>query len=304
MTDIIKTIRRFFAIFLIMASPILVSAQEIIEIKPLFEYPVAPEELTTIDEKSNYLVEHFWDPLDFKAKASVDQHALNDAFRVYTVPMRWADKTKTTVSTDKLLEKLSKNPVLLTQFMKAAEENLYGPRAEVWIDEIYLKFLEAIVKNKKIPASRKNRYQNQLNILKNTTVGGKAPEFKFTGIDGKDRRYFPMTTPTLIFFGDPTSSDWRMWRLKMETNTALVKAIDKGQLNIMYMVDSELPGWNKEVASYPSTWIVGCAPDIRDTYDLRATPSVYLIGSDGNIILKNAVAETAVEKALELVQQQ
>lgn len=302
MTDIIKTLRLFFAILSIVAAPIIVSAQEIIEIKPLFEYPVAPEELTTIDEKSNYLVEHFWDPLDFKAKAAVDQHALNDAFRVYTVPMRWADKNKTLVSTDKLLEKLSKNPILLTQFMKAAEENLYGPRAEVWIDEIYLKFLEAAVKNKKIPAARKKRYQDQLGILKSTAVGETAPGFNFTGIDGKDGRYFPMTTPTLVFFGDPTSSDWRMWRLKMETNTSLVKAIEKGQLNIIYIVDSDLPGWNKEVASYPSTWTVGCAPDIRNTYDLRATPSVYLIGSDGKIILKNAVAETAVAKALELVQ--
>lgn len=302
MTDIIKTLRHFFAILSIVASPIIVSAQEIIEIKPLFEYPVAPEELTTIDEKSNYLVEHFWDPLDFKAKTSVDQHALNDAFRVYTVPMRWADKNKTLVSTDKLIEKLSKNPILLTQFMKAAEENLYGPRAEVWIDEIYLKFLEATVKNKKIPAARKKRYQSQLDILKSTAVGETAPGFNFTGTDGKDGRYFPMTTPTLVFFGDPTSSDWRMWRLKMETNTSLVKAIEKGQLNIIYIVDSDLPGWNKEVASYPSTWTVGCAPDIRNTYDLRATPSVYLIGSDGKIILKNAVAETAVAKALELVQ--
>lgn len=302
MTDIIKTLRHFFAILSIVASPIIVSAQEIIEIKPLFEYPVAPEELTTIDEKSNYLVEHFWDPLDFKAKTSVDQHALNDAFRVYTVPMRWADKNKTLVSTDKLIEKLSKNPILLTQFMKAAEENLYGPRAEVWIDEIYLKFLEAAVKNKKIPAARKKRYQDQLGILKSTAVGETAPGFNFTGTDGKDGRYFPMTTPTLVFFGDPTSSDWRMWRLKMETNTSLVKAIEKGQLNIIYIVDSDLPGWNKEVASYPSTWTVGCAPDIRNTYDLRATPSVYLIGSDGKIILKNAVAETAVAKALELVQ--
>lgn len=302
MTDIIKTLRHFFAILSIVAAPIIISAQEIIEIKPLFEYPVAPEELTTIDEKSNYLVEHFWDPLDFKAKTSVDQHALNDAFRVYTVPMRWADKNKTLVSTDKLIEKLSKNPILLTQFMKAAEENLYGPRAEVWIDEIYLKFLEAAVKNKKIPAARKKRYQDQLGILKSTAVGETAPGFNFTGTDGKDGRYFPMTTPTLVFFGDPTSSDWRMWRLKMETNTSLVKAIEKGQLNIIYIVDSDLPGWNKEVASYPSTWTVGCAPDIRNTYDLRATPSVYLIGSDGKIILKNAVAETAVAKALELVQ--
>ena len=34
-------------------------AQDIIEIQPLFEYPSAPEELATLEEKSDYLVEHF-----------------------------------------------------------------------------------------------------------------------------------------------------------------------------------------------------------------------------------------------------
>lgn len=60
-------------------------AQDVITIEPLFEYPTAPEELPTINEKSDYLVEHFWDRMDFKSKSTVDQNALNDAFRVYAV---------------------------------------------------------------------------------------------------------------------------------------------------------------------------------------------------------------------------
>lgn len=279
------------------------TTQEALEIDPLFEYPVAPEELKTIEEKSNYLVEHFWDPFDFKNKTTVDQHALNHAFFVYTTPIRYADKTKALAQTDKLIDKISKNPTLLTQFTKAAEENLYGQRAEVWIDEVYIKFLEAIVKNKKVNSKRKEKYQSQLTTLKNTIVGEKAQEFKFIGIDGKDARYFPMSTPTILIFGDPTQSEWRMWRLKLETNTSLVKALEQGKLNIIYIVDSDLPGWNKEVSSYPSSWTVGCAPEISKIYDLRTAPAFYLVGSDGKIILKNVVAEVAVNKALDLVAQ-
>lgn len=155
--------RRFIAasaICMAFISPLGVYSQEPIQIDPLFEYPSAPEELSSLQDKSNYLVEHFWDSMDFKSSATVDQNALNDAFKVYSVPMRWAEKTRSLASADKLIEKISKNPTLLIQFTKAAETNLYSNRADVWIDEVYVKFLNALVKNKKIPESRKRNMQS------------------------------------------------------------------------------------------------------------------------------------------------
>lgn len=93
--------------------------------------------------------------MDFKSKSTVDQNALNDAFKVFSVPLRWANRDKAIAATNKLLQTISKNPTLLLQFTKAAEETIYGPRAEVWVDEVYLKFLNTLVSNKKIPAQRK-----------------------------------------------------------------------------------------------------------------------------------------------------
>ena len=108
---------------MLMASPLPLYSQDnqnIIEIDPLFEYPMAPEELEGITAKSNYLIDHFWDPMDFKTKAAVDQNALNDAMNVYTAPLRWADKAKADAAVDGLIDKWSKNPKVLVQFSKAA----------------------------------------------------------------------------------------------------------------------------------------------------------------------------------------
>lgn len=154
--NLIKKLTAIISICAAIASPACASAQEIIEIDPLFQYPSAPEELSSIQDKSNYLVNHFWEPMDFKDKKAVDQNALNDAFKVYCVPMRWADKERALVSVDKLIEKISKNPTLLIQFTKAAEENLYSPRADVWIDEVYLRFLNAIVKTRRFRRRENN----------------------------------------------------------------------------------------------------------------------------------------------------
>ncbi len=275
--------------------------QEVIEIPPLFEYPSAPESLETMTDRSNYLVDHFWEPLDLKSKKAVDQNALNEALRIYSVPLRWADKARATAATDKLIEKLSKNPTLLLQFTKAAEETLYGPRADVWIDEIYLKFLNAIVKNKKIPENRRAKYEKQLKKISGCALGTTPPEFKFTGRNGKSETYYPMTTVSIMIFGNPADTDWRMARLRMETNTRLKQAVDQGKISIHYIIPFEKKDWESDVASYPANWVVGMAPDLADLYDLRMSPSIYLIGSDGKIISKNIALDTAINQALESI---
>lgn len=275
-----------------------INAQNIIEIAPLFEYPTAPESLSTLTEKTNYLVEHFWDPMDFKSKTAVDQNALNDAMKVYSVPLRLADKAKTEAAVNKLIEKISKNPIMLTQFTKAAEENLYGPRAEFWIDDIYVKFLNALVKNKKIPEARKAKYQKQLTSLSNTKIGQTAPEFTFTGRNGKNEKYLPMSTPTIIIFGDPTLPDWRLARLRMETNVPLTKAIDQGKLNILYVIPFEMDNWEKETANYSPKWAVGNAPGLEDKIDIRSNPAIYYIDKEGKLILKNTSLNEAINQAL------
>lgn len=278
------------------------SAQTVIEIEPLFEYPVAPEDLTSLVDKSNYLVEHFWDAMDFKSTQAVDQTALNDAFKVYSVPLRWSDKAKADASVTKLLENISKNPVLLVQFTKAAEETIYGPRAEVWIDEVYVRFLNTLLKNKKASESRKKKYGKQLSALTGSAVGSRAPEFTFTKPDCSEAKYFPMSTNTIIIFGDPRDTDWRMKRLRLESNTYLTDAVDKGKINILYIIPSKFDGWEKEISSYPSSWTVGLAQDDLDSiYDIRSIPSIYAIGGDGNILMKNSTIEAAVNMQLDKV---
>lgn len=278
-------------------------AQDVIQIEPLFEYPTAPESLTSLADKSNYLLEHFWDSMDFKSTSAVDQNALNDAMKVYSVPIRWADLRIAEASVDKLIEKISKNPTLLTQFTKAAEEVLYGPRAEFWVDAVYIKFLDAFTKNKKIQASRKNKYEKQLKSLRNSAVGSEAPSFDFTGKNGKVEKYTPMSTPTIMIFGNPEDTDWRMTRLKMETTVPLRQAVEQGKLNILYIIPFKLDNWEDITSNYSNTWTVGEAPEISVILDLRADPSVYLIGGDGKIILKNATIPMAVNEALNRISQ-
>lgn len=272
----------------------------VIVVEPLFEYPSAPESIEGLTEKSNYLMEHFWDPMDFKTKGAVDQNALNDAFSVYTVPLQWANKDLADKSVDKLISNLQKNPTLLYQFTKAAETNLYSDRARIWIDEVYVKFLDALIKNKKISKPRKLRYELQLNQLRNTMVGSTAPSFDFTNPVGNTETFRPGLL-TVIEFGDPTCDECRHAKLKMDTDVKFSDLVDKGLVNVLFIIPYPETGWQTMLADYPKKWHVGASEAVADIYDLRNTPSIYVIGTDGKIIAKNVTVARAMQLAADSV---
>ena len=273
------------------------TADNVIYIEPLFEYPTAPEEILSLEDKSDWLMEHFWNNFDFKSKEAVDQNALNDAFNVYSNPMRWATRDVVLKSTDRLIAAISKNPTLLLQFTKAAEENLYGPRAETYIDEVYVKYLEALVKSKKLSPSRKERYSRQLRILKNSMVGVVPPRFPFKNVNGSTE-YFNPGLLTLIEFGDPECMDCRYAKLKMDTDLRFSELVEKGKINVLFIIPDPDEGWETLVTDYPPLWHTGASEEISDIYDLRSTPYFYVIGTDGKIIDKTANVEKAMWGAI------
>lgn len=276
-------------------------AQEVIELPPLFEYPVPPEELESLDERCDYIVKHFWDNFDFKKKDAVDQYALNSAFGVFTTSLQYASKKEADKAIDNLLSKISNNPTQLLQFTKAAEENLYGPRAEVWIDEIYLKFADAIAKNKKVSDSRKSKYILQEKALTGSKPGQSAPTFTFTDIYGQQKNYYPMSTPTILIFGNPDDTDWMMARLKMESNFTFRDALDKGKINVLYILPNKTEGWKEKIANYNLRWSLGASPSVSEIYDTRLPVSIFLVDSSGKIVDKFLPVEAAVGRALELI---
>lgn len=292
-------IKKFLAVLAIGISAISPIKAEVIEIDPLFEYPIAPEEIVSLTDKSNWLMQHFWDQMDFKKKEAVNQAALNDAFATFVFPMQWAEKTEVDKAVDMMIAQLQKNPTLLVQFTKAAEEALYGKRAKLWIDEIYLKYLDAFLKNKKVSDVRKQRYRRQYNILKNSQIGDFPKSFEFTTPTGDPGNFAPIGVFTIIEFGDPDCDDCRMAKLKLETDMRFTSLVDRGLVNIMFIIPDPVDGWQTKLGTYPSNWVVGASDTVSDILDIRNTPSFYIIGKDGKIVAKNASLEEVKRLAYE-----
>lgn len=270
-------------------------------VEPLFEYPVAPEEISEFSEKCNWLAANFWNPLDFKAKDAVDQAKLNHAFKVYATTIQYADKDKVTESVDRLMKNLQKNPMLLYQFTKAAEENIYGPRAEFWIDELYARILRSSLSNKKFPKSKRTRYEQQLKQLDGSMIGDYPAKFDFVRPNGDEAQFFPMSTPTIIIFGDPDCENCRMGKLRMQSNVTFSKAVSDGRINVLFIIPDAEDGWQEKVSDFPKNWTVGASDSVAEVYDIRDIPEVYVIDADGKVLNKHIGVLDAMSTAMSLI---
>ena len=281
-------------------SPIASVAKDPILIEPLFEYPAPPEEYDGLMERSDYLMDHFWDQFDFASSAAVDQNALNDAFGVYSTALQYASRDKALLSISNLIKRLKGNPVLLLQFTKSAEECMFGPRAGMWSDEAYMPFLKALVGEKKLPDSRKQRYAMQLDMLKRNAIGQKFPEIRIVQRDGRQTQFSPKAPLTLVEFGNPECDDCRFARTKLEMASDIMDMVEAKELEIAFVVADAVPEEQPELlaklSDYPSSWVAGICYGGDDIFDIRNTPSSYIIDKNGRIIDKNLDATQAVDK--------
>ncbi len=269
-------------------------------ITPLFEYPMAPEDLPDLTAKSGWLMDHFWDNLVIKKGESVDQNALNDAFQVYAAAAVYAPRDKVIKSINKLIKSVKGSPVMTLQMAKGAEEAFYGPRAVVWSDEVYMPFVEAVMAEKNISETRKLKYQNQLEIMKRNAIGKKFPELRLTLRDGKHHVYKPSADFTIVEIGDPGCDDCRFAKMKMEMASDLMEMVADKELEILFLVADAVPEDEplllESFRSYPEDWKAGISYGADEVLDMRQTPTFYILGSKGEILAKNLDVNTAVDR--------
>lgn len=289
-----KKILIFFAMLL----PLAVSAQEVadtaarkepIVLPPLFDYPVAPEDMDWVS-RSNWLARHFWDSFDFKTQ-SVGQQQLNHAFDTWVVPLNYADKKVCEEAVTEVVKKLEKNPTLLLQFTRAAEAAFYSvTTAQLWIDEAYLPFVRAFIANKKIPATHKTRYIYEEKRISNSLLGEQFPALDVVDRWGEKKSVVSDGKFMLIEFGDPSCSECQMARIAMKADDLLNKAKSLDLLTIAFiMPDADMSdtSWMSEVADYPSDWIVAAGEGLDEIVDIKLSPGLFLVDPYGRLVLKN-----------------
>lgn len=260
-----------------------------------FPYPSPPEALTTLSQRTNYLVEHFWDRCNLKSAFS-SRAKLAVAFRDYVSFMPYASSDTVHASIAQLIDKVKKDKKNLLTLGEIAEATLYSDSAEVLSDELYIPFAAAVAANKKIPAASRARFEHQARVLANSQLGAVAPALPFVTIDGNKSDLSKVETPyILLFFNDPDCDDCLFVKARLAADYNTRQLIDKNILKIVSIYpDAPSDEWKEGAALYPESWIVGASEEADETFDMRRAPVMYFLDKDRKILAKNMVIDNVI----------
>ncbi|MDD2960775.1 MAG: DUF5106 domain-containing protein [Muribaculaceae bacterium] len=278
-------------ILLIFVATFVLSAfsQNAQEKKPnLFAYPVVPDTISTLENRSNYFISHFWENCNL-SKPIKDEAALISAFGDYVVFFQYAHRNVVKASVNELMNKAQSNMKNFWLIADAAEKNLYSVGATLPSDEAYMLFVNNILRSSKVKKGEKERYQLQVNKINKNQVGSYASALEYVDIKGNKKTLEDIKAKNvIIFFNDTECEDCSIARLRLSTNVALNKLIDIGEVVLVSIYPSGYSkDWAEQAKGYSDKWIIGASENADEDYDLRVTPNIYLLDAEKKIIAKN-----------------
>lgn len=267
--------------------------------KKEFTLPDIPHELTSIEERADYLASHFWAHFDFGdttlvTKPEITEQAFVDFLDVLShVPTERGQKAVTT-----LMDSASVNVPMFKHFMTLTEKYLYDPNSPFRNEEFYIPVLRAIISVPQLDETYKVRPKYQLKTALKNRPGSVATDFVYTLLTGAVAKMSSIKADyTLLFFNNPDCHDCKRVKEYMKDSkifNRMTQAKSVPSLCILAIYpDADLPLWKR--GDYPKFMIngydAGRVITNKELYDLKAIPTFYLLDREKKVILKDAPIE-------------
>lgn len=233
-----------------------------------FTTPPIPTMFTSPEQKAEFIVIHYWDNFNFADTTLVGRtNYTEQAFVDFVNILPNVSLPLATKGIETLMQKAEADSTMYAHFVVLAEKYLYDPNSPMRNEEFYIAVLRSIVANKQLDSINKVRPQYQLKLELKNRIGQKATDFEYTTVKGKRANlYSAKGDKILLFFYRPDCLSCK----EVERYVAQ-KGIDK-LLTIVWV--------NPDVNTHLDT-----------IYDLRASPTLYLLDKTKTILLKDAQIE-------------
>jgi hypothetical protein len=214
--------------------------------------------------------------------------------------LNYHSQNKSNSFAKKYLNQNRKDTDTIYEFCKEAENYFYYPNSSHRNDEIYysiIKEINSFYKNR----LRFKHFTNQLELLGRNRIYKKAENFTFTLKDGNKNQLYDIESPyIIIFFNNPDCQECKHVKRVLEENESINKFCKSKRITVLAIFpDEDLTIWKE--AQYSDLWINaydnGCKILRDNIYDLKASPTIYLLNKNKKVILK----DTDIDKLINYV---
>ena len=263
--------------------------------------PVTPPAMLSGEPLRAYMVEHYWDKFDCSDTlfiAKIDPQQMLQAYAVY-VSYMYDDEASKCMS--QLMQRAQTSRSMFDYFMRLGETILHDPNSDFRSDEKYIPVLEAAVVSPLYDEYERMPYQYDLQIARQNRVGHKANDFRYTLASGKSAMMSSIKSDyLLIFLSNPGCEMCRAVREDIIASQRLTELVKSGKLSILVLYpDEDIEAWRAHLSDYPAAWINAYDKGMEITrnrlYDLKAIPSLYLLDSQKQVLLKDCTSVAQIE---------
>ena len=231
--------------------------------------------------------------IDYSNTASLRDERVMTRLMVDIVKlMPYTDSLTTSQELNLFFNNISSLPRCVAIVDSLGDLYLNNPASPVRDNELYIRFLRAMLSADSIADFVRLRSEDKLRLASLNREGTIANNISILDRNGKTRDLHSIKSPDiLLVFYDPQCPHCSEILAEIADSEKINELIRKGELVIVAVyAEGDRSVWNRSKADMPDNWIVGY--DLsgvldNDLYNLPAMPVMYLLDSDHRVILKD-----------------
>lgn len=243
--------------------------------------PEVPDSLRNPADRADFVIEHFYDALDFSSPEALDTASVEQNFVNFVSLFPHASSTDVIDKAASVLLRRS-TPESRALFMSTAEKYLYDIESPMTNDEFYLPFVRVVASDNPI-------YEYQLGQCELNRPGTMAADFPIVDINGAKSTLLKSLgkNRTLLVFYDP---DCDLCHEVMSRIAAKPDVVSGDVKVIAVSLSDDEDAWHSDAANLSRQWLISIPDedfDVESVYSVRGYPTILMLDSKGTVIAKN-----------------
>lgn len=260
--------------------------------------PVVPPTLTKPADRAIYIIDHFWDGLDFSdTVVSRDARLIEQSFADYTslFPVVNDSTARLQSAVDRLVKASEADSIAAAGLREIAEIYLYDVVSPMHNDDYYRFYLNSFIKSDGLDDGMRLRYEYQLEEIDKNRVGETAADFGLVAKDGSETTLSHEVAGvplTVLMFYNPFCSECHDISSAMGDDPAVAKAVAAGRLQLIAVIADG--AWSDNASAVPLEGPIrefaakdNCIED-EQLYSVRLIPTLYVLDSEMKVVMRDA----------------
>lgn len=259
--------------------------------------PAMPGGMSDPVERADYILEHFWDSMDFSDtvrshdRAFMEQNLVN----FFSVMPHASDEGRH-AGVKALLDGASVDRTSYNLILELAEHYLYEPGSPMRDEEMFIPFLNSALESSVLSESERIRPAYMLEEAMRNRVGTMSADFSMRLRDGSETgmHEFVAGKPALLMFYDPDCDHCAETVAELSSDSVLRGLIGEGKINVLavYPYGEEDVWADRSMVVIPDNWTDAFA-DLSevDLYSFPVMPVLYMLDGDGKVLIKDAPSD-------------